>query len=203
MTVPTELRTERLVLRPWRAGDAASLHPILVANAAHLGPWIPARVADPVPEPELADRLAGFAAGFLADREWRYALLAIDDGCLLGEVGLYPRAVTGRVRFSDADHIKIGYWLRRDFTGRGLATEAARAMFDVAAGLPGLTRVEIRCDARNTASAAVPRRLGFALSSTIRLSSVAPSAAPVDLQLWTRDLRERRPDRPCAETTGP
>ncbi|MHB1222651.1 MAG: GNAT family N-acetyltransferase [Gemmatimonadaceae bacterium] len=189
MTVPVELRTGRLVLRPWRAADAPILHPILRANAAHLGPWIPARVAEPVPVPELEDRLAGFAADFLADREWRYALRASDDGDLLGEVGLYPRSGAGRVRYADADRVEIGYWLRRDATGSGLATEAARAMLAVASGLPGLTHLEIRCDARNVRSAAVPRRLGFVLSTTIRELPATPAEPVVELQLWTHAIR--------------
>jgi len=76
MTVPAELRTERLVLRPWHADDAAALHPILAANWAHLGPWIPRRVSTPVPVPELAVRLAGFGADFAGDREWRYGMFS-------------------------------------------------------------------------------------------------------------------------------
>ena len=92
MSVPTEIRTSRFVLRPWRAGDAAALLPVLEANWEHLGPWIPARVATPAPVPELAVRLAGFEAEFEAGREWRYGMFAPDDGKVLGEVGLYPRA---------------------------------------------------------------------------------------------------------------
>lgn len=71
MLVSLELRTARLVLRPWRIEDAAPLLPVLEANQAHLAPWIPARVAQPVPLAELATRLAGFAADFAAAREWR------------------------------------------------------------------------------------------------------------------------------------
>lgn len=44
MLVPDTLRTARLMLRPWRAEDADALLPILEANQAHLGPWIPPRV---------------------------------------------------------------------------------------------------------------------------------------------------------------
>ena len=64
-----------------------------------------------------------------------------------------------------ADRVELGYWLDAAVTGRGLATEATRALFDVAAALPGLSHAEIRCDSANTASAAVPRRLGFHLAS--------------------------------------
>ena len=65
-------------MRPWRAEDASALHPILVANWKHLGPWIPARVATPVPVPELEVRLAGFGDDFASGREFRYGLFAPD-----------------------------------------------------------------------------------------------------------------------------
>lgn len=161
MTVPPTLRTARLLLRPWDAADAARLLPVLEANAAHLAPWIPAHVATPVPLPELAARLAGFAADFAAGRAWRYALLTPDGNRILGEVDLFPRAASGRVPYVEADHAEVGYWLDSAATGRGLALEAARAMLSVAATLPGLSHVEIRCDAANVASARVPERLGF------------------------------------------
>ena len=88
MSVPVELRTARLLLRPWRSDDAAALHPILEANWAHLGPWIPARIATPAPIPVLAERLDGFAADFAADREWRYALVSSEDDAVLGATKL-------------------------------------------------------------------------------------------------------------------
>jgi RimJ/RimL family protein N-acetyltransferase len=185
MPAPVELRTERLVLRPWRDEDATALQPILHANLAHLGPWIPARVASSASIPELTERLAGFAADFAAGREWRYALFAPNEQELLGEVGLYPRSATARVAYTDADRAEIGYWLRADMTGQGLATEAARAMLSVAATLERLAHVEIRCDARNAPSAAVPRRLGFVLATTIIQPVVAPGAPPVQMQIWT------------------
>jgi ribosomal-protein-serine acetyltransferase len=178
MSVPAEIQTERLSLRPWRSEDAAALHPILETNWEHLGPWIPARVATPAPIPVLAERLAGFANEFAADREWRYAMLARTDAKVLGEVGLFPRSSTARVPFADADRVELGYWLRLDETGRGIVTEAVRAVLDVAAAIERFTLAEIRCDARNEKSSAVPKRLGFALLETI-----------VDLQVWTLSLR--------------
>jgi RimJ/RimL family protein N-acetyltransferase len=162
--VPTILRTQRLLLRPWTSADAAALHPVLVANVAHLGPWIPAHVATPVPLPELAARLAGFAADFAANRAYRYALLTLDGMQIRGEVDLFPRAAAGRVPLEIADHVELGYWLDAAATGQGLVTEAARALLAVAA-LPGMTHAEIRCDAANEPSAAVPQRLGFHLAA--------------------------------------
>lgn len=167
MTAPLELRTARLVLRPWHPDDAPALQPILATNWAHLGPWIPARVATPVPVADLAVRLGGFADDFANAREWRYGVFTPDTGAIVGEIGLYPRSGVGRVSYSDADRVEVGYWLRSDRTGRGYATEAAQAMLGVVRTLERVERVEIRCDARNLASAAVPRRLGFVLEETV------------------------------------
>lgn len=187
---PTDIRTPRLLIRRWREDDAEQLHPILEANRAHLGPWIPRHVAEPVPPPQLQARLAGFAADFAAARSWRYALLTPDDTKLLGEVDLLPRTAASRVPYADADRAEIGYWLRADATGQGLATEAARAMVAAARELPRLATLEIRCDARNAASGAVPRRLGFALASTISEGGATLDAAHVELQIWSFALRD-------------
>jgi RimJ/RimL family protein N-acetyltransferase len=181
--VPAEVRTERLFLRPWRGGDAEALHPILVANIEHLGPWIPPRVAMPAVVPLLAERLDGFAAEFAADREWRFAMLTADERTLLGEVDLFPRAAGGRVHFVDSDRAEIGYWIRADETGRGFVTEAVRAMLDVARRIERFAHLEIRCDARNAPSAAIPRRLGFELSATLDEDSGGEAATR--LQVWT------------------
>src|SRR3954468_1827067 len=187
MPFPAELQTPRLLLRPWRADDAAELLPILEANRDHIGPWIPARVAQPAPVPQLAQRLEQFGELFRADREWRFAMVSTEDGRLLGEVGLFPRNATGRVPFPDADRAELGYWLRSDATGRGLVAEAAQALLDAGFAIREFSHVEIRCDPRNAPSVAVARRLGFELMQE----------TPEPLQVWMRPspLSARTADR--------
>ena len=186
--IPAEIRTTRLLLRPWRAGDAEALHPILVANYEHLAPWIPQRVATPAVVPLLAERLAAFGAEFDADREWRFAMLTGDERALLGEVDLFPRSAEGRVALADADRAEIGYWIRADEVGRGFVTEAVRALLSVAIAVPQFSHVEIRCDARNAPSASIPQRLGFRLAETIEEAGVRSEDAPVQLQIWTLNI---------------
>jgi len=86
-------------------------------------------------------------------------------GALLGYCGLHDRIGPGG--------LEIGYWIRSDCTGRGVATSAAAALTTSALDVDGVTRVEIRCDAANVRSAAVPARLGFRLD---RIESRAPTA---------------------------
>ncbi|HXT16217.1 MAG TPA: GNAT family N-acetyltransferase [Gemmatimonadaceae bacterium] len=180
MSVPGELRTARLYMRPWRADDAALLHPVLVANQAHIAPWIPRRVSDPATVALLAERLSGFAADFAEDREWRYALFTPNEAKVLGEAALFPRSETSRASFDESDRVELGYWLRQDVTGNGFVTEAVEALLRVASSIPRFTHAEIRCDARNAPSAAIPRRLGFALPND--------EEGEGRLQVWTLPL---------------
>ena len=189
MEVPSQIRTERFLLRCWRRSDARALREVLLVNQSHIGPWIPLRVSEPAAIPELERRLSEFSASFDASREWRYGIFSPDESQVFGEVDLLPRNANARVPYATADRAEIGYWLRADRTGQGLASEAARALVDVAAGLPRLTHVEIRCDARNAASSAVPRRLGFTLSGTATDESVVPGEPPTTIPIWTYPLR--------------
>jgi len=63
---------------------------------------------------------------------------------------------------------ELGYWLAREFEGRGVVTDACRLFIIRLFDEMDLNRVEIRCAAGNTKSIAIPRRLGFKLEGTLR-----------------------------------
>jgi len=176
--LPSEILTQRLLLRPFRPEDAAELLPILEANQAHIAPWIPTRVSQPVPVPELAERLTRFSDAFTEDREWRFAVFSLRPRRLLGEVDLFPRDAEARVAFQDANRAEIGYWLREDATGQGFVVEAARVLIAEATKIDRFTQFEIRCEEANAPSGAVAKRLGFELAETID----EPESR---LQVWT------------------
>ena len=76
-----------------------------------------------------------------------------DESRVLGGSGLHTR--------HGPEALEIGYWLRADSEGKGLASEAAAALTRVAFELCGVDRVEIRIDPANERSQRVPERLGF------------------------------------------
>lgn len=63
---------------------------------------------------------------------------------------------------------ETGVWLGAGARGRGLVTTAVRHMIDWAFGVRGMARVEWICDPRNTASAAVAKRLGMTCEGVLR-----------------------------------
>jgi RimJ/RimL family protein N-acetyltransferase len=93
-------------------------------------------------------------------------------------VGLHDRVAPGG--------IEIGYWLHVAATGRGLMTRVVAHLTDLALAMDDIRWVEIRCDAANRASAAIPRRLGFTLAAEIPSDRPqAPADTGRDL-IWTR-----------------
>jgi RimJ/RimL family protein N-acetyltransferase len=90
--------------------------------------------------------------------------------------------------------LEIGYWVHVDHVGRGYASEAASTLTTLAFTVPGIDRVEIHHDRANTASGAVPQRLGFAWAGESIDEVTAPGECGVEVR-WsmTRDVWCARP----------
>jgi len=84
--------------------------------------------------------------------------------------------------------VEIGYWLGTPFRGRGIMTEACRALVEYCFRELDLNRVEIRCAAGNQASRAIPARLGFIHEATLKEAQLLYDTYH-DLEIW-RMLRK-------------
>ena len=165
---PELLSTDRVVLRRPALADALLVAETLARNIEHLTGWMAWAPTAAVTEDAQREQLAAVLESWDAGTEYRYLILDPDEERLLGLASLHrrigPRA------------LEIGYWVSVDHLRRGYATEAARVLTGAALALPDVDRVEIRCDEANTASAAVPRRLGYRL---VRVDP-KPPAAPLE-----------------------
>jgi RimJ/RimL family protein N-acetyltransferase len=159
--VPEEFQTDRLHLRAPRPGDGDELRAAITESLAELRPWLP--WAQEAPDAQWSEENVRVArADFLLRRDLRFPIyLRSMPEIMVGSTGLH------RIDW-DAGRFEIGYWIRTRFAGQGYATEAARGIGAFAFRELGAERLEIWCDARNTGSAAVARRLGFRLEGTLR-----------------------------------
>ena len=145
-------RTPRLLLRPGFPEDAPAL-------AAAIGDEKVARDLGRVPWPySLAD-----AQSFLsrsADPLLPSCLITERTAgapLLVGGCGLHRR---------ESGAVELGYWIARPHWGRGLATEAARAIIDIARALR-LPALEAGHFLDNPASGRVLEKLGFTSTGVI------------------------------------
>ena len=117
-----------------------------------------------VPSPYERTHAEGFIP-FAQDR-WTTgveATWAIRDGdALAGMIGVHGITLGGAG--------EIGYWMDAASRGRGLLTEAARAVIDwsFSTSGPALQRIQWRAVVGNVASARVARALGFRYEGTSR-----------------------------------
>jgi RimJ/RimL family protein N-acetyltransferase len=177
-SIPEQITTPRLVLRCWEPADAPALRMAIDASLPELREWLVWAVHEPTPVEELAIRLEGFAARFRSGGNWGFGVFERASGAVLGSVGLHRREAS--------DALEIGYWIRTDAVGRGFATEAVRAVTELAFARAGAARVEIRCDPRNAPSIAVARRAGFEYLTTLAGNTTTPSGEPRDTMVWER-----------------
>ncbi|MBB4824711.1 ribosomal-protein-serine acetyltransferase [Sporosarcina luteola] len=83
------------------------------------------------------------------------------QGELAGVVGLHGINWANR-------STSLGYWLGKDFEGKGLMTRSCQAVIDYCFNELNLNRIEIRVAAENYKSRAIPERLGFMKEGHIR-----------------------------------
>jgi 8-oxo-dGTP diphosphatase len=194
------LRTERLTLRPLRAGDAADLHRLV--NDWEVAKML-ARVPFPYPR-ELADEWVATTHRLMAEgRAWHLAIVGAeqDKEVLVGCVGLTLDA--------EAKQAELGYWVGRKFWGHGVGPEAAGRLARWALAHLGIDRLVASALAENARSQAVLRRLGFRDAGTGAQDFVSRGGAmPVlRFEMGRADLQaEPAPPAPApppaAETPG-
>jgi RimJ/RimL family protein N-acetyltransferase len=151
--------TPRLVVRCWDPRDAPLLKEAIDSSLDHLRPWMPWARHEPQTLAEKVELLREFRGQFDVGADSIYGIFDAREERVLGGTGLHPRIGPGG--------LEIGYWIRADAAGNGLATESTAALTRVAFEVGGVERVEIRCSPENHASAAIPRRLGYSEESTV------------------------------------
>jgi RimJ/RimL family protein N-acetyltransferase len=175
--LPDRIDLDDVVLRPFRADDAGAVALAVGQSLEHLRPWMPwADKGSADPEFQ-RQRLQGVTQQWARNEEYQYGLFDPTEAHVLGSFGLMTRRGRGT--------LEIGYWVRVDATGKGLATRAVAALTDVALRQPGIKQVLIYTDEANQRSAAIPQRLGYEL---LRIEA-ATRAAPAETgrqQVWVR-----------------
>jgi ribosomal-protein-alanine N-acetyltransferase len=159
MPVPTTIPLSGATLRPWRRGDAESL----ARHADDREVWLNMR--DRFPHPYTLRDAHEWLAFIGTVPEG--ATFAIDvDGAAVGGIGFEPLADVFRVG------CELGYWLGRPYWGRGIATEAVRAVTDHLFAHFDFIRAQASVFSWNPASARVLEKAGYTREATNHRSMI-------------------------------
>ncbi|GLY52637.1 GNAT family N-acetyltransferase [Lentzea sp. NBRC 102530] len=155
------IRTERLVLRPFEPQDFDDLH--AYRSSPEVCRYIYSESA--TPKATAARLEKSLAMGELTEEgDWLVLAVCLQDE-VIGDVVL-------RWRSKANWQGEVGYVFNPDFTGRGYALEAARAMLKIGFEGMGLHRIVAECDARNEPSWRSMERLGMRREALLRHAEV-------------------------------
>lgn len=182
MPFPEQLETARLQLRWPVEADAAEMFARYAQcpEVCRYMSWTPHRSLDDTVE-HLRERIEQRQVG----TSYGWLIYPRDGGPLAGSIGFGV----------DKHRAQFGYCLARDAWGRGYATEAARAIVELALSEPTIWRIEACCDLEHRASAHVLEKAGLLLEGVVRRHSVLPNleSEPRDMFLYARVRDDLQP----------
>lgn len=153
------LERETCRIRSWASSDLESL--VMHANNRRI--W--ENLRDRFPHPYLRSHGQEFLRR--VRRAWPETTFAIEvDGRAVGGIGFMLQQDVERVSS------EIGYWLGEPYWGRGICSDALRAVTQYAIAQHGLTRVFAIPFAHNRASCRVLEKAGFELEGCLRRSAI-------------------------------
>lgn len=179
LNIPESLETERLILRCPMPGDGVLVNEALRESWPELTRWMNWAKGD---VPDVADserRQQQNRVAYLERDEFHFNLFLKETGQFVGKPSLLRMD-------KSVPKGEIGYWIRTSLVGRGLMTEAVAAITEFAFEALHLVRVEIRCDALNRRSAAIPERLGYRLEGKLINDCRAPQGDLRDTEIYAR-----------------
>ena len=146
------LETDRLILRPWREGDAEDL--FTYASDPEVGPpagW----------QPHTSVENSREIIRTVLSASETYAVCLKETGKPIGSIGFHRNDLA-----EQDDEYELGYWVGKPFWGQRLIPEAAREMLRYAFEDLGMNRIWCGYYDGNIKSRRVQEKLGFVYHHT-------------------------------------
>jgi RimJ/RimL family protein N-acetyltransferase len=149
------IKTNRLIIRPPKQGDAKPLNEAINRSIAEISPWLP-WASDPSLKPteEFIER--GIEQWNTVDQtEFPMIIELRSNNQIIGASGFNEKSQP------DVPMFEIGYWIDSQHSGNGYVTEAVNAITQYAFDKFNAVRVQICTQLENKKSISVAKRCGF------------------------------------------
>jgi len=147
-----------IALRPWQERDVPAI--VSACSDEDIAWWLD-QVPQPYGEADARTYVAMTRRGWKDGTHAAFAVLDAETGEVVGSVGLH---------WLDTEHgvAEVGYWVRAESRGQGVATRATRLAARWALTDCGMNRLQLRADQRNVASQRVAESAGFRRDGLLR-----------------------------------
>jgi ribosomal-protein-serine acetyltransferase len=167
---------KNIVLKQLELTDTPDIFNTIDTQREHLGPWLPFVETTK----QLSDTHAFVESVVNSPKDrMEYTFTIRVNGRMAGLIG-----------FKDTDRAnrktEIGYWLSRDFLGRGIMSRSVSTLCDFAFRELDMNRIQIKCALANTPSRNIPQRLGFKLEGIERAGELLTGGVFTDLAVYSR-----------------
>ncbi len=150
----SKIYSPNLSMRVYNVDDAEVLIEALTPNIDHMLPWITWAKDEPESLEDKQDRIRMWNNNHLQNIDYyTYGIFTKADEKMIGTVYLFTRRGKGI--------LEIGYWIDKNETGKGYATECSYAVTKLAFEHINIEKMEIHCDTENAASSKIPEKLSY------------------------------------------
>jgi RimJ/RimL family protein N-acetyltransferase len=162
LELPTQIQTERLVLRCYQAGDGPWYHAMSQKNKPHLAHFEAGNAVNGIHTEEDAEIVVrDFAVAWTARSAFFMGVFHQVTQEFVAQIYI------GVVNW-DLPEFELGYFADVDHEGQGYVTEAAEAALGFIFNQLNAARVRLECDDTNTRSFRVAERCGMVKEGHIR-----------------------------------
>ncbi|SHK77213.1 ribosomal-protein-alanine N-acetyltransferase [Clostridium cavendishii DSM 21758] len=174
------IETERLILRPFKQNDAEAMfknwcNDIEVCKFLSWGPHKDIY--------DTRDILKEWTEGYLENNSYNWAITLKDKNEPIGSIGAFNVCETN-------ERCEIGYCIGKSFWGKGIMTEALKALLNFFFYEVGIHRIQLRHDVKNPGSGKVMQKVGMIYEATLNEFTKRRdgSFGNLDLYYITKDI---------------
>lgn len=159
--IPDRMTSDRLILRRFARRDIDALTEAVSSSIAELNQWLPWAHLGYGKE-DSASYIRDSVHSWREGRAYDFTIrLRSDLAVHIGNISVWSVSRMGRAA-------EIGYWIRTDRAGSGLATEACQRMLALGFDEMGFHKINLRIASGNRQSERVAEKLGFSRDGILR-----------------------------------
>ncbi|MES5943720.1 MULTISPECIES: GNAT family N-acetyltransferase [unclassified Bacillus cereus group] len=164
LKIPTQFSTNRLIIRVPKPGDEIVVYEAICHSIAELKPWIKSLQQTPTKE-NIETLIINYNIQFLQRSTLPYLMFSKITGEFIG-FAIFHEINWEILKF------EVGYWIHSKFSKKGYMTEGVHRLVKFAFEELTANRVEIRCEAANIQSHAIPKKLYFKLEGILEMNEL-------------------------------